>query len=355
LFSLISNIFGYVLKFCLDICGNYGLAVILFSVIIKAIIFPLTLKQQKSLKKNQELQPKIQELQNKYKNDQEKLNIEYQKFMKENKFNPFGGCLLMIFQLIVLIGVLYIVSNPMTYMEKADQKTIDTKLQAALIKQDFSGDIDKFEAEAHSYVMKNSGEKYVKEIIEKNKVSGDVNIYIEAYKKTNRYYELKVLKEEYDLHLFGVDLGDITAQNPSNLRLWVFPILTTIFYYLSLWMVSRKQKKQKVKDANGNEVEMSNMMAMNIMMPLMSGWISYSVPQGMGLYWFINSFLQIIIQLITDKIIDKDKTTTIVNNNGKKEVILEPIEAIKEDEEKKDKNPIKGPNPNKSKKKKKKK
>jgi len=355
LFSLISNIFGYVLKFCLDIFGNYGLAVILFSVIIKAIIFPLTLKQQKSLKKNQELQPKIQELQNKYKNDQEKLNIEYQKFMKENKFNPFGGCLLMIFQLIVLIGVLYIVSNPMTYMEKADQKTIDTKLQAALIKQDFSGDIDKFEAEAHSYVMKNSGEKYVKEIIEKNKVSGDVNIYIEAYKKTNRYYELKVLKEEYDLHLFGVDLGDITAQNPSNLRLWVFPILTTIFYYLSLWMVSRKQKKQKVKDANGNEVEMPNMMAMNIMMPLMSGWISYSVPQGMGLYWFINSFLQIIIQLITDKIIDKDKTTTIVNNNGKKEVILEPIEAIKEDEEKKDKNPIKGPNPNKSKKKKKKK
>ena len=355
MFSLISNIFGYVLKFCLDICGNYGLAVILFSVIIKAIIFPLTLKQQKSLKKNQELQPKIQELQNKYKNDQEKLNIEYQKFMKENKFNPFGGCLLMIFQLIVLIGVLYIVSNPMTYMEKADQKTIDTKLQAALIKQDFSGDTDKFEAEVHSYVMKNSGEKYIKEIIEKNKVSGDVNIYIEAYKKTNRYYELKVLKEEYDLHLFGVDLGDITAQNPSNLRLWVFPILTTIFYYLSLWMVSRKQKKQKVKDANGNEVEMPNMMAMNIMMPLMSGWISYSVPQGMGLYWFINSFLQIIIQLITDKIIDKDKTTTIVNNNGKKEVILEPIEAIKEDEEKKDENPIKGPNPNKSKKKKKKK
>ena len=130
----------------------------------------------------------------------------------------------------------------------------------------------------------------------------------------------------------SIDLADITAQNPSNLKLWIFPILTVISYYLSLWMVSRKQKQmtQKMKDADGNEIEMPNMATMNIMMPLMSGWISYSVPQGMGLYWFINSLIQIVIQLITDKVVSKEKTPNI-NKNG--EIVLDPVEPIKEESE----------------------
>jgi membrane protein insertase Oxa1/YidC/SpoIIIJ len=94
-----------------------------------------------------------------------------------------------------------------------------------------------------------------------------------------------------------------------------------------MWMITRKQKQTQktIKDANGNEVQMPNMMVMNLMMPLLSGWISFSVPQGMGLYWFSNSLLQIIIQLITEKVTKKDD-----NNNGEK--VLKPIEAIKDDE-----------------------
>jgi membrane protein insertase Oxa1/YidC/SpoIIIJ len=91
----------------------------------------------------------------------------------------------------------------------------------------------------------------------------------------------------------------------------------------------------------------------------MSGWISYTVPQGLGLYWFINSVLQIIIQLVSDKILDKDNGNT-TNSNG--EVVLKPIEAIKEEKNEDNKENVekkeqekKGPNPNSSKKKKKKK
>ena len=354
--SLIANLFGYVFKFCVNICGNYGWAVILFSVIIKAVIFPLTLKQQKSLKKNQELQPKLAELQEKYKNDQQQLGIEYQKFMKENKFNPFGGCLLMILQLFVLIGVLYVVSNPIKFMEKESDANINKMLREALIAEEYSGDSAKFDKMASEYVMKNSGEKFIQDIMKNEKYSGDSELYTLIYKQTNRYYELKILKDKYDLNFFGIDLGEVTAQNPSNLLLWVFPVLTTIFYYISLWMVSRKQKQtmKKVKDADGNEMEMPNMTTMNIIMPLMSGWISYTVPQGMGLYWFVNSVLQIIIQLITDKVVDKENKSTTINSKG--EVVLKPIDPIKEDTEdnkSESKNANKGPNPNSSKKKKK--
>ncbi len=351
--GLIANIFGYLLKLCFQLCGNsYGWAVILFSVIIKAILFPLTLKQQKSLKQNQELQPKLNELQEKYKNDQQRLALEYQNFMKENKYNPFGGCLLMILQLFVLIGILYVVSNPIKYMEKESDKQINVLLQDAIIKQDFSGDKELFLQDATKFYKANSGDDRIKKMVKEQDLSGDAEIYIAYYKNTNRYHELKILKERYDLSFFGINLGDITAQNMSDLRLWIFPVLTTIFYYISLWMISKKQNKNKqvMKDADGNEIEMPNMATMNILMPLMSGWISFSVPQGMGLYWFSNSFLQVAIQWVTDLLLDKEE------KNKSDEVV---VEAIKEDED--DNNPIKddnkskGPNPNSSKKKKKKK
>ena len=166
-----------------------------------------------------------------------------------------------------------------------------------------------------------------------------------------------------ELDLFGINLSEITMQDAKNLKLWVFPVLTVIFYYLSLWMMSRKQKNvTKMKDADGNEVQMPNMMAMNFTMPLLSGWISVSVPQGMALYWFVNSFLQVMIQLISEKVIKKDKKTdnsdVVIeakavkveddsDNKSDEKASEEPIEKDK-------KNNNSGKNKNSSKKKKKK-
>ena len=317
--GVIAFIFGYILKFWFNLVGNYGWALVLFSLTIKVVLFPLTLKQHKSTKQMQELQPKLNELQEKYKDDQQKMSIEYQKFMKENKYNPFGGCLLMILQLFVLLGVLYVVTNPMRYMDKLNDQEIDLALKEAIISQEYSGDTVAFTKFENEFVNSNSGDDKYKKVLEQLD-SDDVEAkFIAMYKFDNRYHELKILNEKYDLNFLGIDLGDITMNNPSDIRLWIFPVLTTIFYYLSLWMVSRNQKKntQKMKDADGNEIEMPNMMMMNMTMPLLSGWISASVPQGMGLYWFMNSFLQVIIQFFTDKFLrSKD-------NNNKNDVVIE--------------------------------
>ena len=183
--ALIAYTFGYLLKFWFWLCGNYGLAMILFSVTIKFILFPMTLKQQKSLRKNQELQPKLNELQQKYANDQQQMAAEYQKFMKENKFNPFGGCLLSIVQIFVLFGVLYVVLNPIKYMEKYDEAQINEALQQSLVKTEYSGDIALYtRAITDDYYKDSSGDKKL--------VSGDVffkanDEFLAAYKKTNRY------------------------------------------------------------------------------------------------------------------------------------------------------------------------
>jgi len=334
--GVIAYIFGYLLKFWFTIVGNYGWAIILFSITIKAILFPLTLKQQKSTRKTQELQPKLNALQEMYKDDQQKLSEEYSKFMKENKFNPFGGCLLMILQLFVLLGVLYVVANPMKYMEKSTQEEIDDDLREIIVVESFSGDKEAYEAYTISYYNEHSGDDIIKKVIKEHGNEDKEKVYLESYKLTNRYYELNILKNKYDLGFMGINLGDITMRDKTNWKLWIFPILTVLFYYLSLWMVTRTQKKttQKMKDADGNEIEMPNMMTMNITMPLLSGWISASVPQGMGLYWFINSFLQVIIQLVTEQFIKKEKNET--DSNKSSEVIIEDKNAKVDSDDEKD-------------------
>lgn len=84
---------------------DFGIAIIIITLFLKVILMPLSKKQIESQKKMQELQPKIKELQNKYKNDKERQSRELMKFYKENKTNPFGGCLPMIIQLIFLIAI----------------------------------------------------------------------------------------------------------------------------------------------------------------------------------------------------------------------------------------------------------
>ncbi len=333
----IAYIFGYVLKLFFNIFGNYGWAVILFSLVVKGIMVPFTIKQQKNMKKTQELQPKLQALQEKYKDDQQKMSEEYKKFMAENHYNPFGGCLTMILQFVFLIGVFYVVSRPITYMEKLSLDEVNENLSNAIVTEDFSGDKEQYTAFVDKAVIDLSGDKMFQNAtkdISKLEENYNEKAYLAYYKMSNRYYEIKVLKHMYSegqLDFFTINLADITMQEYKNIKLWVFPILTVIFYYLSLWMVSRKQKKApKMKDADGNEVQMPNMMGMNIMMPLLSGWISISVPQGMALYWFINGFLQVIIQLITDKFIKKDdKNATNSSNN---QVVIEAKDVKVENE-----------------------
>ena len=93
MFQFFANIFGYILNIINNIVGNYGLAIILFTLIIKLIMLPLSIKQQRTMKKNSKIQEQIKILQFKYKNDQEKLNREMMDLYKKENMNPFSGCL----------------------------------------------------------------------------------------------------------------------------------------------------------------------------------------------------------------------------------------------------------------------
>ncbi|SCY62897.1 YidC/Oxa1 family membrane protein insertase [Alkaliphilus peptidifermentans] len=107
---------GSLLKIIYDLIGNYGLAIIVFTIVVKLIMVPLTLKQMRSMKQLQEIQPKIKELQEKYKNDKEKLNVKTMELYKEHQVSPFGGCLPLLIQFPVIIGLFAALRNPGLYV-----------------------------------------------------------------------------------------------------------------------------------------------------------------------------------------------------------------------------------------------
>ena len=106
MFSAISNLFGYLLNFLYELVNNnFGVAIILFSILLRIILLPITIKQQKSMQKTNKIQGKIKELQVKYKNNPEMLNKETMELYKREKISPFSGCLSAIVQIIIILSV----------------------------------------------------------------------------------------------------------------------------------------------------------------------------------------------------------------------------------------------------------
>lgn len=281
MFNGIASLFGYLMNFIYGIVQNYGLAIIIFTILVKLILLPFTIKQQKSLQKTQELQPLMQELQRKYGNDQQKFMEEYNKLLKSKNMNMMSGmgcsgCLISLIQIPIVLGMFYMMMNPLTHIMKMD---------ADLINQ------------------------YKEEVSQIREVD-------------SRYYEIDIIKEKglMNLDFLGINLGDSAIHNKENYYMLIIPVLSTVFTYLSLYLTSLYNKKKGIQTPKpeDSEVPMPDMRVMNIMMPLMTGYIAYSVPQGVGLYWATSNLIAVIQTVITRAIMDKKelKEKEEVNENG---------------------------------------
>ena len=272
--GFISEIFGYLLNWLYNIFNNYGVAIIVFSVILRIILIPITIKQQKGMRKSAELQEEMKEIQRKYKNNPEKLNQETIELYKREKMSPFTGCLSSILQIIIILSVFFLVSRPLTYMKKVDPQIIE----------DYTKEIQE------------SGEAktaYNEIAIIEQKGGEDPQVYI-------------------NMEFLGLDLSKVPTQSLNDWRVYVIPGLYIISSVLSikLTMYTQKKEKQKkeiiVQDGEQKNAEPDSMEQMNktmmYMMPIMSVTIAIVAPLGLALYWFISNILIIIERLIINKI-----------------------------------------------------
>lgn len=130
LYSIIGTPLGYIMWACYALVQNFGWAIILFTLIVKAAMFPLNLKQQKNMAVSQLYLPRVKEIQTKYKNNPEKQQEELTKLQKEG-YNPTGGCGTMVLTFIILFGVIDVVYKPMTHMEHFSGEQINAIVETA--------------------------------------------------------------------------------------------------------------------------------------------------------------------------------------------------------------------------------
>ncbi len=308
MFQFFANIFGYVLNFIYNLVQNYGLAMILFTLVIKLLMLPLSIKQQRTMKKSAKLNEQMQVLQFKYKNDPEKLNQEMMKLYKEENMSPFSGCLGTILQFILLISIFYMVRCPLTYMKKVDTNKINnyvTQLQES----------EKTVSAAYPEI--------------------DLIREIEFLEEKNPDDE-ELKKIDINMNFLGLDLSKIPQQNLADWTVYIIPVLYIISTFVSMKITTSMQKKAKkaqkeakeanrveknVKKEDGNEDESTEMVKkeeeeydvmeqtnkmMSWMMPVMSVSISLVAPLGLALYWLVNNIAMIGERLILNKVIKDD-------------------------------------------------
>ncbi len=291
MFQFFANIFGYLLNFINNFVGNYGLAIIMFTILIKIIMLPLSIKQQRTMKKSSELQEKMKVLQFKYKNDPEKLNREMMDLYKKENMSPFSGCLSTIIQFILLISIFYMVRCPLTYMEKIDKTQIESYVQQ----------------------LKDDG-------MPVNQAYSEIDIIREVNYLKEKFPEDENLEKiNLNMNFCGLDLSKIPQQNLGDWTVYIIPVLYIISTFISMRITTSMQNKDKKKDdviditenkrekeEERNEMEdamaQSNKM-MSWMMPIMSVSISLVAPLGLALYWLVNNILMIGERLVLNKII----------------------------------------------------
>ena len=246
--DVIARAMGWILRSLYDATLNYGLAIILFTVFIKLLLIPLSLKQQRTMKKTQEIQPVLLKLQEKYKDNQQKLAEEMQKIYQDKKVNPFSGCLLLLVQIPIIYAMFFAIAQPVKFMYP--------EIRTAQVDQAI--------------------EKYA-----------NMGTYKELYYMVNERKDL--IKTDF----LGLDLGQVPSiANISLWATWIIPILSGIATFLSSY-ISMKQSKSAGASNEQAESMQKNMM---IMMPLLITYISFKVPLGMGLYWLVNTTITILLQ-----------------------------------------------------------
>ena len=107
---------GGLLKIIYDFVGNYGLSIVIFTIIVRTALLPLTIKQTESSKKMNELNPKMKAIQEKYKTDKETLNVKLMELYKENNYNPASGCFPMLIQMPIIFSLFYVIQKPVKYV-----------------------------------------------------------------------------------------------------------------------------------------------------------------------------------------------------------------------------------------------
>jgi YidC/Oxa1 family membrane protein insertase len=272
---------------------DYGLALIIFTVLVKLLLFPIAYKQQKSMIKQQALAPKLEKLKKRYANNPEKYQEEQMKLYSEEGINPMASCLPLLIQLPIIYGILDVVYRPLTHILRLSSATVSEAQQ--LLSDYFTAN-----GITASSTFKSRPELSILSYIKSNP---------EIFPQ-----ELVDTVGGFNNTLFGfLDLGQTPTIHPDvwnvqSVCLLMIPILSGLFQMLLTIYTQHKQRQRNPETAQA----MGSMNAMLYVMPLFSIWIAYSFPAGVGFYWAISSLFSLVQTVFLNHYFNEERSERIL-------------------------------------------
>lgn len=323
----VATIIGAMLNAIYSVIGNFGWSIILLSLIIKVLLLPLEIKGRITNIKTSKIADKQKIIQEKYKNNQQAFNQAMIDLYKEEGMSPMaplGGCLMVIIQLLVMIGIIIVVVSPLKYIKGLTTEEIDSKysqiVEARVAKLTSEG---KSEEEAKTEAQKDIRQKEMVIIRELGSTDEKVNINMEFLGLDLTSIPSETIKSISDL------------KEPKNLGIISIPILYIVMSFISFGVAQkdmehmRQQSKNKddnvvkvIEDKKENEDEekftgedfqdamMTSNKMMKYILPIMIFSVSMVTSLGISIYWAFNSMVDILkiylLKHIVNKKLEKD-------------------------------------------------
>lgn len=286
--DIITIPFGYLLDWLYQFTSNYGIALILFAILVKLLLFPIQAKSKKSMMKMSRLSPLVQKIQARYPDDQQKQNEALQQLYKDEGVSMTGGCLWSFVPLLILLPLYQVVRQPIVYMlhESLDVAEQIIEIIKAANSEYFGG---------NPYYHQMVAARYLPE-------------FAEAIKEAIPSVSANTLAG-LNFDFLGIDLGAVPQFNVFRWAIWdwahigafLIPILSAGSQVLSMFIsqkmndsVITNEKGVQDKETAKNSQQNQTNMIMMWMMPLMSLWIGFTVPAALSLYWFIQGIVSIV-------------------------------------------------------------
>lgn len=292
---------GWIMWLMYQITNNYAWSIVIFTIIIKIIMFPLSVKQQKSSAAMAAFQPKLEKLKKQYANNQQKLQEEQMKLYSEEGINPMASCLPLLIQLPILYGVFDVVYRPITHIIRAGKDVIKqaTEITKGILESS-GAPLNNFNQRPEIYIVKE---------IQKNP---------DAFSSLNNPEFVDDITN-FNNKLFGiVDLGDIPTLKPevwnaAAIILILIPILSGI-----IQLIMTVYSQVRSKKLNPDAPSMAGMNIMFYIMPIFSVWIAFNFPAGIGFYWTMSSLFSFIQSIILYNIYTPEYVSMLVEKDKEK-------------------------------------
>lgn len=273
--------FSWLLLTLYGLVKNYGLAVILFAIVVKLVLLPFQMKSKRSTMRTSRLAPLMKELEKKHEGNKQKYQEEVARLYKEEKINPMSGCLWTLIPFPILLALYSVIRQPFTKLMRLTAENV-TEITDRLVNMGL-------------YTVPGKTDAYY-EITLSNLVHGHFDKFADISDKL----------VDLDFNFLGMNLGlrpelnfftkvdwsDVSSWAPA-LGLFLIPIISALMSYLAM--------KISMASNPTPQDQAGSMKGMMMVMPLMSIWICFVMPAALGIYWIANSVLGMIQDVILNR------------------------------------------------------